>query len=393
MTEKFPFDFWKNPALVEPNNFKFKSLSCWSFNIAVGCGHGCRYCYVPDSSTKHLARKLKAYGVSDPDAEWGDYALLRPLDEKKLLASIKSAENTPLEKLNPDGNRAVMMCSTTDPYQVFRAQDSAKTKELNEAARKLVRRCLELILNESTLNVRILTRSPLAKEDFDLFKLFGHRLTFGMSIPTLDDKLARIYEPNAPAPSQRLKAMKAAKTEGLNVFVALAPTYPECDEADLRKTIKAVAALDPITIYHEPINIRADNVQRIAEHAKSLGRELNTQVFDDGHRWRAYAIDQLMTVQRLAQELGVHDHLHLWPDKSLKSKSTFLEIRKQAFDAANPHATTHEQNLAKEADLHAYEQFEQWINAWHSRISEWPVAPTKELDATAAADSLTPASV
>src|SRR5205823_3705538 len=80
----------------------------------------------------------------------------------------------------------------------------------------------------------ILTRSPLARADFDLFKTFGSRLLFGMSLPTLRNDLAKVYEPKAPAPSQRLAALRAAKQAGLHVFVAVAPTYPECDEADLR---------------------------------------------------------------------------------------------------------------------------------------------------------------
>src|SRR5947208_15859101 len=109
----------------------------------------------------------------------------------------------------------------------------------------MVRRSLEVIRDESTLNVRILTRSPLAKSDFDLFKTFGNRLLFGMSLPTLNNKLAKIYEPNAPAPTQRLETLKAAKQAGLNIYVAVAPTYPECDAADLEKTFEAIKELEP----------------------------------------------------------------------------------------------------------------------------------------------------
>ena len=39
-----------NPALIQRNNFKFKSLSDWSYNISVGCKHGCTFCYVPSTS-------------------------------------------------------------------------------------------------------------------------------------------------------------------------------------------------------------------------------------------------------------------------------------------------------------------------------------------------------
>jgi diketogulonate reductase-like aldo/keto reductase len=58
--------------------------------------------------------------VKDPDLEWGQYVLLRPWDEKKFLASLRSAERVPVSELNRDGNRAVMYCTTTDPYQAIR---------------------------------------------------------------------------------------------------------------------------------------------------------------------------------------------------------------------------------------------------------------------------------
>ena len=52
-------------------------------------------------------------------------------------------------------------------------------------------RSLELIRDHSTLNLRILTRSPLARADFDLFRTIGRRLLFGMSLPTLRNDLAK----------------------------------------------------------------------------------------------------------------------------------------------------------------------------------------------------------
>ena len=178
-------------------------------------------------------------------------------DEKRFLTSLRAAERTPLSRLNSDGNRAVMYCTTTDPYQVIRHKDALRQKELAEHARMLVRRSLELIRDESTLNVRILTRSPMARLDFELYQSLGNRLVFGMSLPTLRNDLAKIYEPKAPAPSQRLATLQAAKAIGLHVYVAIAPTYPECDEEDLQATLTAIAGLDPITIFHEPINLKS----------------------------------------------------------------------------------------------------------------------------------------
>jgi len=302
---------------------------------------------VPSAATIKQGPKLAQYGIEDPDAEWGDYVLLRPWDEPKFLASLRSAENTPRKQLKADGNRAVIYCSTTDPYQVIRHADAARQRELAAHARFLVRRSLELIRDQSTLNVRILTRSPLARADFDLFKSFGRRLVFGMSLPTLRNDLAKVYEPKAPAPSQRLAALRVAKEAGLYVYVAVAPTYPECDEADLRATLTAVAKLEPITIFHEPINIRAENVARIQTHALESGIRLRTEVFATRESWQDYAVNALSTVSRLAKELRIERQLHLWPDKSLGSRALAARTK-------NPG------NFSK--------RLEHW---WH-RVSEWP---------------------
>ena len=338
---------WSAPAVIAPNNFIYKSLSNWAFNVAVGCSHACRFCYVPSAATIKQAPKLAEYGIKDPDAEWGSYVLLRPWDETKFLASLRSAEKTPCSQLKPDGNRAVMYCSTTDPYQVFPNRDRELQRMLAQDARQLVRRSLELIRDHSTLNVRILTRSPLARADFDLFRSFGSRLLFGMSLPTLRNDLAKVYEPKAPAPSQRLATLHAARKAGLHVYVAIAPSYPECDETDLRATLSAVAEIEPVTIFHEPINIRAENVARIQSHADELGVKLKTGIFQTRDQWQDYAVNALQTVERLGAEMGLADQLHLWPDKSLGSVSLTNRM---------PVPSEHHR----------------WLKKWWERISEWP---------------------
>lgn len=340
-------DFWRSPAVIAPNNFVYKSLSNWAFNIAVGCAHACRFCYVPSAATIKQGARLAEFGVSDPDQDWGNYVFLRPWDEQKFRASLRAADKTPLDQLKPDGNRAVIYCSTTDPYQVLPHPDAAKRRELAEASRTIIRRSLELIRDESTLNVRILTRSPLARTDFDLFRSFQYRLVFGMSIPTLRNDLARVYEPKAPAPSQRLATLRAARAAGLHVYVAIAPTYPECDRDDLRETLTAIAELEPITIFHEPINIRAENVARIKAHAEEIGTTLRTDVFETRESWQRYALDSLKTMQDVAGELGLKKHLHLWPDRSL---GTHAVVKRMARPA----------------------EYTAWLHGCWNRVSEWP---------------------
>ncbi len=60
--------------------------------------------------------------------------LLRTWDEKQFLASLRKAERTPRSGLKPDGNRAVMLCTTTDPYQVIKHPDAKRAQELRNHA-------------------------------------------------------------------------------------------------------------------------------------------------------------------------------------------------------------------------------------------------------------------
>jgi len=369
-----PYDVGFSPLSVEPNHFAHKSLSSWAVNIAVGCSHACRFCYVPSVSTLKQKPSLEKFQVADPDAQWGDYVILRPWDEEVFRKSVQRAERIPRAKLNKDGNRAVIYCSTTDAYQVFPAAAGEKRKLLEQAARHMVRRSLEIIRDESTLNVRILTRSPMAVPDFDLFKTFGKRLVFGMSLPTLNDRLLKIYEPRAPGPDVRLKALQKAREAGLHVYVAVAPTYPDCDEADLRATLTAVRDLNPITVFHEPINLRAQNVERIEAHARDLKVSVDTAPLKRRESWCKYAVDQLILVERIAEELGLIDVLKLWPDSQLGNAKAFVKageyrhrqaagVRREGRHAVQLRARQFEQQFSK---------FEKWLHFWWNRVSAWP---------------------
>jgi len=340
-------DMWHKPLTINENNFVHKSLSNWSCNIAVGCEHACRFCYVPDVSTRKLGATLAKHGVTDPDADWGNYVLLRPFQREVFERSLRAAQTKPKLQLKTDGNRAVMFCTTTDPYQMLKHDDTNRRVELNALRRCMMRDALTTIRDESSINVRILTRSPLAREDFELMRSFGPRLLFGMSLPTLNNKLAKVYEPHAPSPSKRLETLHAAKSAGLNVFVAVAPTYPECDFDDLRNTMCAIAELKPLTVFAEPINIRSENVERIRVEGARVGVELKLDVFKTPEAWASYAISQLHTTELAASCFAATSKcLHLWPDAALGSKRV----------------------VAAQDDQQSHRV---WLDHYWQRVSEW----------------------
>lgn len=338
-------NIWNHPVTINRNGFKYKSLSCWSINPFVGCQHACRFCYVPSVSAIRLKGQLAGLGVDDPDEQWGQYAFLRVWDESAFLSSLRAAEKTPIGELNADGNRAVMLSTTTDAYQTLRGENPVQTSALNSQARVMVRRMLELIRDHSTLNVRILTRSPLAREDFDLYRTFGNRLLFGMSIPTLDDRLARLYEPKAPSPSRRLETLRLAAAKGIPVYAAVAPTFPEMDEVGLASVLGEIGRLNPVTIFHEPINLRGGNIDRMRKEAEAIGLPFRGDVFENTERRVEYAIGQLRMAEDVACQLGLGDRFHPWPDSSLGT-----------------------QQRRREGGA----EYSAWLDGCWGRISAWP---------------------
>lgn len=389
MTNK-TLDRVDNPAIISKNNFEYKSLSDWSYNISIGCLHGCSFCYVPNTATIKQEVTLEAIpglipqswiaerlaGMHWADHHWGDYALLRKWDEQKFRESLKSAQRAKKSgKLSPDGNAAIMFCTTTDPYQTMSIPGNPEKTRLLQSQRKgLVRRALEIILHESDLNVRILTRSPLAEQDFDLYKQFGSRILFGMSIPTLDDTLSQIYEPNAPGPAAKLRTLERAVAAGVHVYVALAPTLPDEGETELRTTIQTLAALNPVTIFHEPINLRAENVARIEAKAQELGRTITSSVFQSREHWREYAFKQFQLVDKIVGDLNLSAGvLHQWPDKALASQAGFLRMKAMQFERDRGLSFTKELRQSAEDEWNT--EVLPWLQYWHNpveRVSAWP---------------------
>lgn len=341
--------FWDKPVEVTRNGFKFKSLCAFALNIAIGCLFGCWFCYVPSVSTINLGWRLIRFGILDADAEWGSYALIRRWDDELFRNSLRDALAVPEAELPADGHRAIMMSTDTDPYMPIFHPEPKVRKELHQYLRTMVRRILVIMLEPEFdgLKLRIQTRGLEVEQDFDLLEKFGDRLLLGMSIPTLNNKQAKIYEPKAPAPTRRLALLSRAKARGIHVYVAMAPTYPECDDADLRKTLEAFAALRPWTIFHEPINMRARNIDRIEAEAERQSMTTTAGIIRSKETRTQYAINQLRSVEKIGEDLGISDILHLWPDPELDGETVV--------DAQPDPA-----------------EFRKWINHLHSRRSEWP---------------------
>ena len=297
---KHPTDPTK--AVLSSSALHHKNLCNYVINVATGCTHGCKFCYVP--STPNIKTRggmlEERANVEDGQKEWGSYLLYRD-DLPERLARKLDRKRT--WDSTPDGRGVVMISSGTDCYQDRRAA-------------QITRGCvIELVKHEKP--VRILTRSPAVVRDIDVFKAANGLVTVGSSIPCLDDEKVRSIEPGAPAPSARLDALEEISNAGIPVYVSMSPTYPTQDREDLRELLtKFKERLDPDVVFHEPINPRGGNFQMTVEAAREAGQEELADELDklrDRDHWVEYSKKQLTAVRDIGDDLDLP--IHLWPDK------------------------------------------------------------------------------
>jgi len=191
-------------------------LDDYSLNPYQLCEFGCVYCYIHGSKyegTKSLAVKVNAPLILQRE--------LRKRAERKEYGFIA-------------------LGSATEPWQPM------------EKRYQVTRRCLEVIA-KFRFPVHCLTKSGLILRDLDLLReidsravlpgdlkeLRGVLVTFSFS--SLNEKVAKIFEPKAPSPEKRLEALWRVKEEGFYAGIAYIPVLPFISDPDeqLEEMIKA----------------------------------------------------------------------------------------------------------------------------------------------------------
>lgn len=289
-------------AILSDSGLNKKYLCDYVINVATGCRHGCKFCYVPSTpAIRTRPDMLKENAdVDNPQHEWGKYVLYRDdiVDRIDGLLDRKRTWNR-TEK----GCGIVGISFATDCYM-----DGRAGKITREAVRALA---------DHERYARVLTRNPiLALQDLDAFEAAGEYVTVGSSIPCMDSAKVRAIEPSAPQPEHRLRGLKEFADAGVNTFVSLSPTYPTQDRSDLREQLERVAECEPSVIFHEPINPRSGNFAMTVEAAKDAGEmELadELEALRDRDNWLDYSLEQFQWVQEIGAELNLP--VHLWPDK------------------------------------------------------------------------------
>jgi len=208
----------------------------YALNPYKGCAHGCLYCYAPDII------KCEGYG------EWGSWVEAR--------ANISRVLKKEIQKI---GNAMIGLATVTDPYQPA------------EERLGLTRACLDVI-SKSDASLMLMTKSPLARRDFDLLKKID-KLEFCVTITTFDEDLARSMEPNAPSPKARLELLRDAADAGLRTTAMVSPWLVATDhpEGELIDMIELLGQAGCRNITIDRLRLRPTAERRIRDTVQRTG--------------------------------------------------------------------------------------------------------------------------
>lgn len=153
-----------------------------------GCGHGCKYCYVP------LVTKMKRNEFDAGAKGREDYLDHLAKDAKKYQAAGITEQ--------------VLFSFTTDVYSPF--------------DRSLTRPSLQIV-QEHGMGICVLTKGgSRALDDIDLYR--PDRDCFASTLTSLDDAFSLKWEPTAALPGDRTATLRAFHERGIFTWVSLEPT-------------------------------------------------------------------------------------------------------------------------------------------------------------------------
>jgi DNA repair photolyase len=183
-----------------------------SLNAYRGCEHGCIYCY---------ARPGHEYFGLSAGLDFESKIFVKP-DAAKILAEQLSAKSW-----EP---KVIMLSGVTDCYQPL------------EKKMKLTQSCLKVLRDFRNPGV-IVTKNALVTRDIEVFQEMAAYdcISVNLSVTTLDGKLARLMEPRASQPAQRLRAIEALAKANVPVGIMMGPIVPGLTEHEIPSLLKAVS--------------------------------------------------------------------------------------------------------------------------------------------------------
>jgi DNA repair photolyase len=181
-----------------------------SINPYRGCEHGCIYCF---------ARPTHSFLGLSPGLDFETKLTAKPDAARVLRAQLAKRGYAP---------EPIAIGTNTDPYQPIE-------KRLG------IMREILATLRDFRHPVTVLTKGALIERDADILGEMGRDgLAFaGLTLTTLDRRLARAMEPRAAAPERRLAALRRLAEAGCPTRVSIAPIIPGLNDHEIEALLEA----------------------------------------------------------------------------------------------------------------------------------------------------------
>jgi len=168
----------------------------------------------------------------------------------------------------------VSMSNSSDPYPLM------------EQKLGLTRECLR-ILSKSKCRIQIVTKSTLVTRDADL--LTKAPATVAVTITTDNGELAKRLEPQAPSPTERLKAVETLISKDVPVSVRIDPIIPFVND-NPTNLIAKLACLGVKHVTASTYKVKRDNWNRFSNAMPEQAEKLKPLYFNHGERANGCAL-------------------------------------------------------------------------------------------------------
>ena len=168
--------------------------------------------------------------------------------ERRIVAKVNAPEALRRDFLRPSWKGdLVALSGNTDCYQPL------------EASYRLTRGCLE-VFREFRNPVVIITKGLLVRRDVDVLSDLAKvaRVSVHVSIPFLDDAMAKALEPGAAAPVRRFEAMKALADAGVPVGISLAPIIPGMNDPQIPELLQRAKDAGATSAFYTLLRLPAE---------------------------------------------------------------------------------------------------------------------------------------
>ncbi len=242
--------------ILNPDSDFRDKLLCGGPTISAGssCAYSCKYCYVGtmmDRGGSAVSEALRQTG--------------------KRFSEVVIRRTAPLETLRAELRDSRGRLRYADDSRVVYASPAVDVAATVELARETISLCLE-ILASTGWTIRLLSKSPLILAIAEAIPpRWKHRVIYAVSTGTLDDTVAKAIEPDAPAPSKRLEALKRLQDQGCRTFAMLCPILPQDPVAFATDAAKKINFDACEHVWAEVLNRRGASMQHTADALDAAG--------------------------------------------------------------------------------------------------------------------------